>query len=191
MMTFYDHYVVHNARARVTYTNLSTTTPNVCLSANGSSSAPSGAQLVIESGLLARDILGPQLTTNCSQTLELYIDIAKFTGVPSLITNPDTKGTVTSNPVEQVYFNVSAWDVQSLSSTVVFDIEIDYDITFFEPRKLTASLAQPKKLVPSESKLPDTMTPFEEDALLVQTQLAQSTLCEADCVHCAHKTRKG
>lgn len=68
------------------------------------------------------------------------VGIAKFMGRPELLTEDDFRGSVSSNPVEQVYFIIYAWNLNSISvNPIVTDILIEYAVTLTEPKRLTQS----------------------------------------------------
>jgi hypothetical protein len=105
---------------------------------------------ISENGLIVSDTVDGAVVSSSGGSgerrvnLTLSCDVAKYFGRNQgrgIVNDPDLYFTAASNPVEQVYFVVSAWHAfGSLdSSSVGFDVRIDYDTVFHEPRKLTVS----------------------------------------------------
>ena len=72
-------------------------------------------------------------------------DVCRYFGRPSpqsLLNDDNLYTTAAANPVEQVYYAVTAWQISpdaSTTTTIGFDALISYDVIFWEPRKLALS----------------------------------------------------
>lgn len=155
MMVFFDHYVVVHSKATVTWANAaSASTPQIALSLNSTVTPVTDPVVLNETGYVARDILNVAGTNDGIKTTSMTCDVSKFQGVPIPKDNPELWGSATANPVEQSYFNLSAWEGLSSTSAVVrFEIMIEYDAWFIEPRKVSSSLASSlHKLLITEEK---------------------------------------
>jgi hypothetical protein len=160
MMLSFEHYCVHKAKIIATFRNVSVSAVypvDVAISLNAGTSAVSNYQTLVENGLLERMKLNCNNAgvSNSIGTLTRVIDISRFGDVPSLLSNPDYKGTISSNPAEQSYFHISCWN--PLDTTVVsasVEVVIEYDATFFEPRKNSISLnTQLRRLILAEDSV--------------------------------------
>lgn len=155
LMLSFDHYCVVGAKMTVTVRNQNTTYPaDVAISLNGSSTAITDYTRLVENGLLVRERLNVVSTANSQGTLVMPINVGKFSSCPSLLSNPDMAGSIAANPVEQSYFHLSCWN--GYDATVVnciWEVFIEYDAWFFEPRKNSPSLeATIRKLLISEER---------------------------------------
>lgn len=143
MMVFYDHYVVLRAKCTVNWFNTSSgASAQVALALNSSNSVVTDYVALSEGGYLVRDFLNSNATSDAIKTSRLSVSIPKFSGTPNIRDATDLWGTATSNPTEQTYFNLCVWDFQGGSPSVRYEIMLEYDAWFLEPRKLTSSLTQ-------------------------------------------------
>jgi hypothetical protein len=105
---------------------------------------------LVENGLLVSASLDSAMVSGTGGggerkvTLTQTCNVAKYFGRPanrSLLNDDDLQTTAASNPPEQVYFGIVAWNpFQAASGTVVdYDVLIFYDVIYHEPRKLTVS----------------------------------------------------
>ncbi len=164
IMLSYEHYIVLRARINVVAQNTSTTgTPQIVVQLAPSNTASTLSQAIMEQGMLAKVHLTAGPGYGCSQQIRQVIDVAKFCGINSILSNPDFKGTVSANPVEQAYFHIYGWDDNAVTSTVNLDVTIEYEAMFIEPKKLTQSLNP----CPSSHKVIPDPTDDEADACWV------------------------
>lgn len=155
MMVFFDHYVVVFSKATVSWANATAgQTVQVALSLNSTVTATTDPTILNETGYITRDWLNVAGTNDGLKTSSMACNVARYQGVPNPRDDPELWGSALANPTEQSYFNLSAWDVVSGgSSTVRFQIMIEFDAWFIEPRKVSSSLAsQLHKLLLSDEK---------------------------------------
>jgi hypothetical protein len=120
---------------------------SVCLAPDTTSSVIPD---LIENGLVAPVVLdgranGGYGTGERIRTTHLNCDVAKYFGRPSfreIVNDPLLYATAASNPTEQVYFLINTWGFGSFSdnTSVSFDVVIEFDVIFWEPRKVGAEL---------------------------------------------------
>lgn len=154
MMVFYDHYVVVRAKATVNWFNASSAaSAQVALSINSSTSVPTDYVSLAEGGYVVRDYINTSSTADAMKTSRMTVDISRFSGTPNVRDATDLWGTASANPQEQTYFNLSAWDFQGGSPNMRYEIMIEYEAWFLEPRKLTSSLTSSlHKLILADEK---------------------------------------
>lgn len=146
MMLLYDQYTVMGAK--MTITCVSSTLPLAAgIYLNPDAVAVTSPLQLVENGLVAATHL------DCSYTgggtgqriakVTKSVDIPSYFARPrglSIVNDPELHGTASANPVEQVYFGVCAWDfITNESTTLYYDVLIEYDVVFSEPRKLAVS----------------------------------------------------
>lgn len=144
MMIFFDHYAVVRSRMTATFKQTSTASNNcaeIALSLN-STVTPTADQIILnETGYVVRDYLNTVGTNDSIKTLSLACNVGKFQGVKEVRDDPELHGTAAANPVEQSYYNLSVWDNNAITSVVTFQVLIEFDAWFIEPRKVSSSLA--------------------------------------------------
>jgi hypothetical protein len=153
LMLSYNHYTVTRARLVVTFHNLAATTPNVSVKVDGGSTPITVPDQLVEWGLLNRTSLERVAVAGSVKTLECKVVIGRFEGVDDPLDVIDLRGSVAANPAEQTYFHIQTWDPNSVTTSTIIDVQIDYVATFTEPRVLTESLAkQLKRLIVNDEK---------------------------------------
>lgn len=142
VMPFYDHYVVIGAKAVVTFQNQS--------------------EVPVRAGIIIRDV-----SSGATQTLDTlseyrhnkYITLdgttrggrswatvtyplnpGKFLGRSKPLADDQLKGSITTNPSEQCFYQLYAYPLDGDSTiTVVGTVRIDYSAAFIEPKLGTGS----------------------------------------------------
>jgi len=139
-LSFY-HYVVVASRMTVTFRNLSATYPITCaLHINGSNTPSTDWTQLCESGSIMRRFVDVAGTSNSICTMSIPCNIAKFEGVKSLMDAREYAGSLTSNPVEQTYYCISAWNsYNGTACPFTAEVFIEYDAWWIEPRALSLS----------------------------------------------------
>ncbi len=144
MMIFFNHYTVLSSRIRVVFQSGSTSLRVTCgLSVSGSSSAVTSIENLVENGDITFQVLEYAGAMGGTATLRRRLNVGKFQDVPEPMDDPNMRGDVASNPTEQAYYHLSCWN--SASATVVtcdFQVLIEYDTVFHEPRKASLSLVE-------------------------------------------------
>jgi len=144
-MLYYEQYTVVGSRITVTGAGngVQPATFAICLAPDTTALALPD---VVENGLVVMKTIDGRATYGSGErigTLSLSCDVAKYFGRKSkgdLIDDVQLCGTVAANPAEQVYFIVLAWGFSTFSdnSAVNLTAIIEYDVVFWEPRKVAA-----------------------------------------------------
>lgn len=141
MMIFFNHYTVLSTRIRVVFMTNSTNLRVSCgLSVNGSSTAITNYEQLIENGDITFSVLEYAGAFGGTTTMKRQINHGAFQGLVNTIDDPDMRGDSASNPAEIVYCHLSVWN--PASATVVtadFQVLLEYDVLFHEPKKATLS----------------------------------------------------
>lgn len=137
MMSFYNHYTVVRSRARVVITNSSTVaTLTAALVISGSSTVTTSIEQLVENGDVSLTQLGYAGMMGSTVKLTRAVNAAQFQGVDDVMDDPNMRGDSASNPTEQFYYHVCVWNPYSASVlTSYFQILIEYEVVFHEPRK--------------------------------------------------------
>lgn len=143
LMLLYEHYTVTAAKITVSFVNASTTESGwVGIGLFPDSTVTTSTQTLIENGLLKRAPISPGLSNPKSQvSLTYQCNISKLNGrIGSIVGDSLYRGDNAANPTEQTYFHVFAFNTVTVSAmSVDFDVLIEYDAVFTEPRKLAQS----------------------------------------------------
>lgn len=142
IMLSYNHYVARHAKIQVLFRNTSTTYPVVVLSRCAAATAVTDQQRILEEGNYVKTALLPAGVQGCTKILALDMNIAKFGGVDDLLDRDDYQGDTAANPVEQSYFHIQVFTEDFTTATVNFEVIIEYDAVFTEPRINTTSLSE-------------------------------------------------
>jgi hypothetical protein len=142
LMLSYEHYTVLSSK--ITVTVRSTDADDsiwVGVSLNAGTTAVTDYNALCENGLIVRERVGLSTHPTAVRTLVQKVDVRDFESVPSVLSDPDLQGSVSANPVEQVYYHVSSWNTENANvAGATFSVFIEYDVMFTEPRKNSASL---------------------------------------------------
>lgn len=145
MMLMYEQYTVVASKISATIVNVTGSGSLRC----GIYLTPDATNLtdpiqIMENGLITTKVHPYTPVTGLIKDHDLSCDVVKYFGRgknPRVLLN-DTLlyGTVAANPTEQVYYSITSWDAfTAVSYTILFDVLIEYDAYFWEPRKLTVS----------------------------------------------------
>jgi hypothetical protein len=144
IMLFYEQYTVVSSKATVTTDNRGTTPCRTALYLSPDITSITDPIRIMENGLIATGInyIGNayreaiQLDLSCS----VFNYFGRTANARGLVDDVTLSGSSAANPSEQVYYAVSTWDpFQVAVAGSFFDIVIEYDVIFWEPRKLTTS----------------------------------------------------
>jgi hypothetical protein len=144
MMLFYEQYTVMASRLRVQTVNGSATVfVNTFLYVSPDTTILTDSDRAVENGLIKRVTLGPYVGANSSKTMEISCNVPKYFGrTPGkgFINDVTVSGTAAANPSEQVYYIIATQDIARTAAISSYcNVEIEFDIYFWEPRKLTSS----------------------------------------------------
>lgn len=141
VMPLYDHYTVIGSRARVTFNNSSTSTPQVvCIALRDNTTTIGNMDQIIENGMCRWTNVGSAGSGQECKTLTLNCSPSKFFGT-NVMVGDKYKGSVSSNPTDQVYLHISTiGSNQAVNpNPVYFTIEIEYVAVLTEPKSLSLS----------------------------------------------------
>jgi len=141
LMLFYEHYTVTNSKITVNFYNNDATYPvMVGISVNPDATPETVFSKINENGLLKKHWLTPSGGTNPKCSITLAANISKINGKRDVKSEDDFRGDVASNPAEQTYFHLFAYNQTTVNVVnVVFEVMIEYTAIFTEPRKMIQS----------------------------------------------------
>lgn len=141
MMDMYDHYVVTRAKIVVTFTNQDTSNrQTVALAVVDDSTTYTDIRRLIEAGNCAFADLDVSPTSNAQKTLTLECDVMNYQGRRGKLSDPELKGSATTNPTELVTFQLYVEPHTAVDSSAVgCNITIYYDSVFIERKKTNIS----------------------------------------------------
>jgi len=140
IMLNYNHFIVTHAKCQVLLRNTSTAYPIVVLSRCSAATAVTDQQRILEEGNYVKTQLLPVGVQGAVKRLDLDMSIKKFGGVDDLLDRSDYQGDVAANPVEQSYFQIQVFTEDLSSATVYFEVTLEYQAWFTEPRINTTSM---------------------------------------------------
>lgn len=146
MMQYYEQYTVVSSRITVTGAGngVQPATFSICLAPDTTALALPD---IVENGLIVMKTIDGRGNTYGSGerigSLSLACNVANYFGRKSkkdLLDDVTLSGTVAANPTEQVYFVIAAWGFSAFTdnSAVNLSAIIEYDVVFWEPRKVAA-----------------------------------------------------
>jgi len=146
MMTFYNQCTVVNSKISVDFYNPNNAglpiRCNVYLSPSGT--ILTGISQLMENGEIVTGFA--QSTVVMDRVLRLSLDchVPAYFGRDegkTFLNDDDMFCTAAANPIEQVYFVISAFDTftSSASQSIYFNVTMEFDVVFWEPRKVTIS----------------------------------------------------
>jgi hypothetical protein len=108
------------------------------------------AGVFIENGLntsVLSDSRGTNGTGQRVHELNLSCEVAKYFGRPSpreIVNDVQLCTTAAANPTEQAYYHIATWGAGGAVDNTAYlcDVLIEYDVIFWEPRKVALSLEQ-------------------------------------------------
>ncbi len=160
MMPFYNHYHVTKARVHVIFSMVESDRAGcIGLKVTPDTTPPGSHEDLLEEGRNCWDtIAGAPSTTNGTKTLRCSVNVPAVNGLSraNFLADTDYQGTIISNPSEQTFIHLCAWSSQLVSFSVRFDVIIDYEAVFTEPRNLTPSSLNALTQHESKSQKPDT-----------------------------------
>jgi len=142
MMLFYNHYTVIRSRCRVVFSN-ATAGHLACagIAVSGSSTALTVVEQLVENGQLEFTTLQPVGTMGSQVSASRSLDVGIFQGIDDVMDDPDMRGDLSSNPLEQSYYHLVCWcPVDATVVNVSIQVLIEFDVMFHEPKKGTLTL---------------------------------------------------
>ena len=157
MMVFYEHYTVLRTEVIVTFRNQSTTLyADVSAAVRADTTLITDVKVLMETGNSVATKLVPSPGQGSLKELRIACDIRRFGGVDDVMDNDEFRGGAASNPAEQTYLHVSAFNIETVGTVAVWcEIRLKYHAIFTEPRVITSSLSrQMRELVAPGVVLP-------------------------------------
>jgi len=153
MMLYYEQYTVMRSKITVCFANRGVDTLRVAVSLTPDTTTPVIGTLV-ENGEIRMKICDAPGGTGsignggpvCGRIaiIDLSCDVASYFGRKGhreMLDDSTLQGNASANPTEQVYYAISAWGGLDASATsVTYDVVLEYDVVFWEPRKLSEQL---------------------------------------------------
>lgn len=143
MMPFYNHYHVTKAKVHVIFSMLEADRAgSIGIKVTPDTTPPGSFENLIEEGRNSWDtIAGAASTTNGTKALRCSVNVPAINGLTraNYLADTEYQGTIIANPSEQTFIHICAWSSPLISFSVRFDIVIEYEAAFTEPRNLTPS----------------------------------------------------
>lgn len=156
IMVFYNHYTVHRSMIRVVAANASATVNAFAgIYVSGNSTGITSVEQIQENGDAEIQQLTFKGAFGSICKLQRRLDVGKFQAVDDVMDDPNMRGDVASNPAEQAYYHICAFNNFDTSAvTLNLNVCISYDVTFHEPRKATISETRRENLQAMKRALP-------------------------------------
>jgi len=141
LMLFYNHYCVAKAKISVVASNASSVPCQIVIRQDASSTPITVIERILEIGANSYTHLDSAGSTNAQKELKLSVDVAKLQGVSrsALTADSTLRGDSSANPSELSYAHVQVFSAAGFTATVNFDILIEFEAYFMEPRDATQS----------------------------------------------------
>jgi len=147
MMLMYEHYTVVASKISLTVNNGSGAgiTSDFGIFLAPDTTVLTNPSLILENGYCATKPLAAINVAGYMKSLNFNCDVAAYFSRDrkkrELVGDDQLSGTAAANPAELVYYGVCAFDRTGASNTVLvyFCVDIEYDVIFWEPRKLIQS----------------------------------------------------
>jgi hypothetical protein len=146
MMSMYEQYTVLSSKITVHYINGSGVGVYgaAILYLSPDTSSITAFSRLQENGFLVWKALYPISVVGSQCQLSMDCDIPTYFGrnrdKRAIVDDAQLAGAAASNPAELVYFTVAAVDAAGANTVQLsFSVEIEYEVIFWEPRKLTQS----------------------------------------------------
>lgn len=136
-MAMYDHYVVTGAHIRVRVTTAAGSGDQVFgIALKDSASVHFTPLTDYTETSYTKNLFLQGATNSSSKTLSYSANVGRFLGRKSPMSDPELKGTVLANPVEQMYFHVyaNAPFVAGVPSPICCTADITYTVSLIEPK---------------------------------------------------------
>jgi len=144
LMLLYEQYTVINSKITAhIYDTTSSVAVRTGIYLSPDTTALSDPLQIMENGLNTTKVLSAINVAGYHLDFSLNCDCTKYFGnrsVRELLDDTSLQGTAAANPTEGVFYSIVAWDPFGASNySTFFDVIIEYDAIFWEPRKLTVS----------------------------------------------------
>lgn len=146
MIGIYEHAVVLRSCVRVMFMSTTASTSRCAITLLPDTTTPGSISEAVENGLVVMSKVNGQNSTSSGNfhqmtELELQCDVPKYFGKTEqeIISSPEMYCTAAANPTEQVYFTILCWGMDANTYLNAIDVTLEYDIFYYEPRRLAIS----------------------------------------------------
>jgi len=143
MMQYYEQFTVVASKITLTAVNETAAVGmRMAVSLAPDTSNYTNTSDIIENGQVVTRVLCGSTGGGKNQLAALSVgcDVPKYFGRNpgrAILDDVNLYGTIAGNPTEQVYFVVTAWNATNTTTcTVGFDAILEYDVYFWEPKKV-------------------------------------------------------
>lgn len=156
IMVWYNHFIVLKARIKILFKNdTASTSPTVCIRVDANSTPLTSVDQIMEFGGYTTESLEAKNGYGANKELAIGVDIPTIQGVPypAILADVNLRGTTASSPTEVTYFHVTMWNSAGVTSSCFFDVVIEYQVVFQEPRNVTLSAPVEQKDTPTSVRM--------------------------------------
>lgn len=141
IMPLYDHFVVLGSKITATMFNNQNDAAFFAINRNDNGIPGNKVNDLIEQRNTRYTWLTDQTSAKAMRTLTMTFSPKKFLSRSKPLSDPDLKGTVSSNPNEGAYFSVCYGGFPNSidPATNIVHVVIDYIVAFIEPKRVGAS----------------------------------------------------
>jgi hypothetical protein len=141
MMVSFNHFAVKRSIIRCTARNVSANVATAAVRLDASVTALTDKDRIQEYGGAVVETLEAKGVYGANQKMSLDVSIPRVQGISNSAFTADTslRGDASTDPSELSYFHCVLWDSTGLTSQCTFDVVIDQQVIFTEPRTLTIS----------------------------------------------------
>lgn len=144
LMLFFEQYTVVTSKITITTYQASAAPLRAAVALTPDTTAITDPIRIMENGLIRSAVIGRADVNTVVKTMNLACNVAKYMGrnmnLRELVQDVTLSGTAAANPTEQVYYTLYAWDpFLGAVAGMYFDVVLEYDAIFWEPRKLAVS----------------------------------------------------
>lgn len=141
LMVLYDHYTVVGSKIVVDCRNDDTTNPyTIGIRVSDDVGVLTDRLQWVENGYNNYKLLNNAPNMPCIARLSEQVDVAKFLGRKDALADSQLKGSAATNPLEQVFFHVSAFTLGNVDGGgMSLQACIEYDVIFHERKAVATS----------------------------------------------------
>lgn len=141
MMVWYNHFTVLRSKITCVVKNTGVGSPTACLRVDGDSTTITVIDRVVEVGGCVTESLEGKNVYGANKSLSISADMMKLQNVSrsAITSDPSLQGSAGASPVECTYYHCMLWDPQAVTANAEWEVVIDYEAVFSEPRVLTQS----------------------------------------------------
>lgn len=141
LIQWYNHFCVVWAKITLIVKNTAASAPTVCLRIDGSSSALTVIDRIVEVGGCVTETLEVKGAYGANKSLTIAADICKLQGVNRAAITADAtlRGDAATSPTEVTYFHITMWDTAGTTGSMECDVIMEQIAVFMEPRDMIES----------------------------------------------------